>query len=118
VSLYDRCKLAFVASRFKMPPTPSQALFPWDVAKKCHFAGAPKSSLWHVIFSKLFLFLYWAADPSEEQTIFFSGDSNVFSINFITCRLKVCTKMESYFKESDIIIRFSCSVFKASDFLK
>jgi hypothetical protein len=53
-----------------VPPTPSQELFPWDVAgdvaKKCHSAGTPKSSLWHVIFNTFFLFLYWAADPTEK----------------------------------------------------
>ena len=33
-SLYGRCKLAFVTSRFTVPPMPSQALFPWEVVKK------------------------------------------------------------------------------------
>jgi hypothetical protein len=27
---------------------------------------ALQPSLWHVIFSKFFLFLYWAADPPEK----------------------------------------------------
>jgi len=31
------CRLARALSRFTVPPTPSQGLFPWDVAKKCHF---------------------------------------------------------------------------------
>ena len=43
-SLYGRCKLAFVTSRFTVPPMPSQALFPWEVAKKFHSAASPKSS--------------------------------------------------------------------------
>ena len=37
-SLYGRCKLAFVTSRFTVPQIPSQALFPWEVVKKFHSA--------------------------------------------------------------------------------
>ena len=40
-SFYGRCKLAFVTSRFTVPPMPSQALFPWEVAKKFHSAASP-----------------------------------------------------------------------------
>lgn len=36
--------------------------------------------------SKCFLVLYWAAHPSQRQTIFLSGYSNVFSVNFIRCQ--------------------------------
>jgi hypothetical protein len=36
VSLFGRWKLAFAASLIKVPPTQSQALFAWDVAKKCY----------------------------------------------------------------------------------
>jgi hypothetical protein len=64
--IHGRSKLAYAASLFRVPPIPSQALFPWDVSKKCLSAGTPKSSLWHVIFGKFFLFLYWAADISEK----------------------------------------------------
>jgi hypothetical protein len=43
VSLFGHYMVA--ANFFRVPPTPSQAVFPWDVAKKCHSAGTPKSSL-------------------------------------------------------------------------
>ncbi|KAE8748197.1 hypothetical protein FOCC_FOCC005035 [Frankliniella occidentalis] len=40
------CKLYRVASLLILPPMPSQADFPWDVAKKFHSAGTPKSFSW------------------------------------------------------------------------
>jgi hypothetical protein len=43
--------VAFSASHFRVPPPPSQALFTWDDIKKCHSAGTPESSLWHVTLS-------------------------------------------------------------------
>ena len=44
-SLYGLCILARAASRFTVPPRPSQAPFPCEVAEKCHSAGMPKSFL-------------------------------------------------------------------------
>lgn len=37
------CKASLPIIRFTVPPTPSQALFPWAVPKKCHSAIIPKS---------------------------------------------------------------------------
>lgn len=68
--LHGHCKLVSVASLFRMLPTPSQALFPSYVTKKCYSVGTPNSSLWHLIFHNLFLHLYWATDPSQKQTSF------------------------------------------------
>ena len=42
--LDKRCRLALDTHRFKVPPIPSQAFLPWEVAKKFHSAGMPKSS--------------------------------------------------------------------------
>jgi hypothetical protein len=53
MSLFDHYMVA--ASLFRVPPMPSQALFPWDVTKKCHSVDTSKSSLWHVICSNIFL---------------------------------------------------------------
>ena len=65
-SLYGRCKLARAASRLTVPPRPSHAPFPCEVAEKCHSALTLKSSLfWHK-FRKFFLFLYCDATPSEK----------------------------------------------------
>ena len=63
-SWYGRCRLAFETRRLTVPPMPSQALLPCEVAKKFHSASSPKSSLWQHKLMKLFLFLYWPAHPS------------------------------------------------------
>ena len=69
-SLYGLCKLARAARRFTVPPRPSQAPLPCDVAEKCHSAAMPKSPWWWHKFTKFFLFLYCDAAPSEKYTIF------------------------------------------------
>lgn len=48
-SLYGCCKLASAASLFRVPPIPPQALFPRDIAKKCHPVDIPKSSLRNIM---------------------------------------------------------------------
>jgi hypothetical protein len=55
-------------------------------------ACTPKSSLCHVIFSNFFVFVL-GCRPTREVN-FFSGDSNVFLLNFIRCHWKVCAEME------------------------
>ena len=49
-------RLALAANLFTVPPTPSQAPFPWEVAEKCHSAATPKSSCWCKLI-KFLLFL-------------------------------------------------------------
>ena len=39
--IWPRCKLALVASHFRVPPIPSHGPLPCEVAKKCHSAGTP-----------------------------------------------------------------------------
>lgn len=38
------CKLVLEASLLTVPPSPSQAVFPCEVAKNCHSASIPKSA--------------------------------------------------------------------------
>ena len=65
--LFALCKLALVANRFTVPPSPSHGPLPWLVVKKCHSAGRPKSfSRWHK-FKKFLQFLYW---PVQEVHIY------------------------------------------------
>lgn len=79
---------------FLSATNPITSTFPMGY-RKCHSAGSPKFSLLHIIFSKFFLFFVLGSHPIREVNEFFSGDSNVFSINFNRCHWKVCTKMES-----------------------
>ena len=62
-----RWRLALAANLFTVPPTPSQALFPKEVAEKCHSAATPKSCSWWHKLIKFFRFLYCTCDatPSE-----------------------------------------------------
>lgn len=69
-------------------------------AKKCHFAGTLKPSLWNVVFSSFF---------SSEIQIYFQQTS--------LDATELHTKMELYYKQSDITV-FSCSVLKVPYILK
>ena len=69
-SLYRLCWLPLAASHFTVPPRPSQAPLPCDVAEKCHSEAIPKSFIWWHKLTKFFLFLYWDAAPSEKYINF------------------------------------------------
>ena len=58
LSSYGRCKLALAASRLTVPPTQSHGPLPYDVTRKCHSDGIPKSYSWQHKFAKFFLFFY------------------------------------------------------------
>ena len=61
---YGLWRLALAARRLTVPPTPSHAPFPWEVAKKCHSAGIPKSSSW---WQRLIKFFYFCITPHNHQ---------------------------------------------------
>ena len=43
--LYGSVRLSFAIALLIVPPIPSHALFPWDVAKKCHSHVMPVSGV-------------------------------------------------------------------------
>lgn len=64
------CNLARAASLLTECPTPSQGPFPCAEAEKCHSAFILESSSCRHRLRKFFLFLYWAAEPSEIINLF------------------------------------------------
>jgi hypothetical protein len=81
--LCGQYKVAFAATPLRVPLTPimsKEVPFCWN-SKSFHYSA--------IIFSTFFfLFSYWDGDPPEEY-LFFNGDSNVFSVDFIRCCWKV-----------------------------
>ena len=72
-------KLLRVAALLTVPPTLSQAPFPWDVARNCQSQSSPKSFLWEQRFKNLNLFFYCADEPSERYLILVSDGIFSFS---------------------------------------
>ena len=86
-----------------VPPTPSTAPLPCDVAKQCHFTLNPVLFLTPERKCTIYLFLNWELGPSEKTSTASTDGLALFTNSLSALFMKVATTFLSWFRSSLMI---------------